>query len=187
MSSTEPTRRVFLIGFMGAGKTSVGQALARRLGWTFVDLDERIERRHGKSVAAIFAEDGEPAFRRLESAVLRELLEPSSSLEHGSGDGLVIALGGGAFVQAENRGAIEQAGAMSVLLEAPLEELRRRCENDPKPRPLARDEKNFAQLFVRRRSAYEQAGFRADTAGKSVEEVAAVVEAMIMATVKPEV
>jgi shikimate kinase len=188
MSPTEPTRRVFLIGFMGAGKTSVGQALARRLGWIFVDLDEEIERRQRKSVAAIFADDGEPAFRRLETAALRELLEPGTGSDHGPGsDGLIIALGGGAFVQAENRIAIEQAGAMSVLLEAPLEELRRRCENDSKPRPLARDEQNFAKLFTQRRSAYEQAGFRADTAGKNVEEVAAAIEAMIVATVKPEV
>src|SRR3974377_2032014 len=118
MSPTESTRRVFLIGFMGAGKTSVGQALARRLGWTFVDLDELIEHRLRKSVAAIFAEDGEAAFRDMESAALRELLVPGISAHHESpaGKGLIVALGGGAFVQPGNREAIERAGATSILL-----------------------------------------------------------------------
>jgi shikimate kinase len=169
---------------MGAGKTSVGKALAQRLGWAFMDLDERIEHREQKSVARIFREDGEAAFRRAETAALRELLEKDDQDLAG---GLIIALGGGAFVYPDNRKAIEKAGAMSVLLEASLQELRRRCENDPKPRPLARDEQNFAQLFGQRRSAYELAGFRADTMGKSVQEVAAEVESMIVATLKPEV
>lgn len=185
MSLTEPTRRVCLIGFMGAGKTSVGKALARRLGWAFVDLDDRIEHREQKPVAAIFADHGETAFRQAESAALRELLAAENALERlNPGAGLVIALGGGAFVQPDNRRAIEKTGAMSVLLEAPLEELRRRCEDDPKPRPLARDEKNFAQLFAHRRGAYELAGLRANTMGKSVEEVAAEIETMIMAALK---
>lgn len=187
MSLAEPTRRVFLIGFMGAGKTSVGKALARRLGWGFVDLDERIEHREQKSVSAIFAEEGETGFRRRESDALRELLEPGTKVNvRASGDGLIVALGGGAFVQPHNREAIGKSGAMSVLLEAPLEELRRRCENDPKARPLARDQENFAKLFAQRRGAYELAGFRTDTMGKSVEKVAAEIEAMVLAPAKPE-
>jgi shikimate kinase len=189
MSPTEPTRRVFLIGFMGAGKTSVGQALARRLGYAFLDLDEVIERRQQRSVAAIFAEHGEAAFRRMESAALQEILEAGTASrgDEGSGNGLIVASGGGAFAQPENWRALERAGAISVLLDAPLKELRRRCENDPKARPLARDEQMFAQLYEQRRGAYEQARFRADTMGKSVEEVAAEIELMIMARVKPEV
>lgn len=188
MSPTEPTRRVFLIGFMGAGKTSVGKALARRLGWAFVDLDKRIEHREQRSVSAIFAEEGEAGFRRRESEALRELLEPGANANlKAFGKGLIVALGGGAFVQPHNREAIRKSGAMSVLLEAPLRELQRRCENDPKARPLARDEENFAQLFAERRVAYELAGFRTDTMGKSVEDVAADIEALIMATAKPEV
>lgn len=185
MSPPEPTRRVCLIGFMGAGKTTVGKALAQRMGWAFVDLDDRIEEREHKSVARIFAEHGEPAFRRAESSALRELLETgNASQPRSSGSGLVIALGGGAFVQPDNRTAIEKAGAISILLEAPLEELRRRCQDDPRPRPLARDEKYFAQLFAQRHGAYELAGFRADTMGKSVEEVAAGIENMIVAALK---
>jgi shikimate kinase len=187
MSPADSTRRVFLIGFMGAGKTCVGQALARRLGWTFVDLDDLIERRQQKSVSSIFAENGEAAFRRVESAALQELLQAGQA---GDREGhavqkkdLVVALGGGAFVQPANRSAIETSGALSILLEARLEELRRRCENDPKARPLAGREQDFARLFAERRAAYELAAFRVNTMGKSVDEVAAEIELMIVAPV----
>ena len=170
---------------MGAGKTSVGQALARRLGWVFKDLDDLIERRERKSVSAIFAEDGEEAFRRLESAALEELL--ASNGHDLSGKGLIVALGGGAFVQPANREAIEKAGALSILLEAPVEELRRRCEKDAKARPLARNGQVFAQLFAQRQSAYEQACFRVDTMNKSVEGVAEEVEQMMASKIHREV
>ena len=185
MSPTESTRRVFLIGFMGAGKTTVGQALARRLEWVFTDLDDLIERRERKSVSAIFAESGEAAFRRLESAALEELL--ASNGHDVSGKGLIVALGGGAFVQPSNREAIEEAGALSILLEAPVGELRRRCENDAKARPLAQNRQVFAQLFAQRQSAYERVSFRVDTLNKSVEEVAEEVERMIAAKIPREV
>jgi shikimate kinase len=125
-------RRVVLIGFMGAGKTTVGRALASRLRWDFCDLDEVIEQREDQSIAQIFAACGEAGFRRIESAALRDLLQDTPA----AGD-LVLALGGGAFVQADNRAALEQAGAITVLLEAPLEELRRRCASERKARPLA--------------------------------------------------
>lgn len=181
MARAESTRRVFLIGFMGAGKTTVGRALARRLGWTFRDLDEVIERRQGKSVAAIFAEDGEAEFRRLERAVLEELLD-----ENASGN-LIVALGGGAFVQPHNRSALERAGAITVLLEAPLEELRRRCARDDTTRPLARGETRFAQLFAARRAAYELAQVHVATMNKAVEDVAAEIEQIVATAAKPEV
>jgi shikimate kinase len=180
MTRDESIRRVCLIGFMGAGKTTVGKALARRLGWLFQDLDEVIERRQGKAVAAIFAEQGEAEFRRLESAALENLLnEP-----HGN---LVVALGGGAFVQPVNRRALERSGAITVLLEASLAELRRRCVRDGGTRPLAGDETQFERLFAARRSAYELAQARVDTMNKAVEEVAAEIEHMVLAAAKPEV
>lgn len=181
MARNESARCVCLIGFMGAGKSSVGRALARRLGWSFRDLDEVIERRQGKSVAAIFGEDGEEGFRRAESAALEDLLNGSAT------DGnLVVALGGGAFVQPQNRGVLERSGAITVLLEAPLEELRRRCTREGDTRPLAREEGRFAQLFAARRAAYERAQVRVDTMNKPVEQVAAEIEHMVAAA-KPEV
>ncbi|MGZ7057341.1 MAG: shikimate kinase, partial [Candidatus Angelobacter sp.] len=81
-------RCVVLIGFMGAGKTTVGRALARRLRWKFIDLDDVIEHREKKSVAEIFASSGEAAFRRMESAALTALLQ-----DRKSGSDLVLALG----------------------------------------------------------------------------------------------
>src|SRR5262249_859296 len=111
-------RRIVLIGFMGAGKTTVGRALARRLRCRFQDLDDLIERPEGQSVARIFASAGEAEFRRAENAALGDLLQGNASQSD-----LVLALGGGAFAQAQNRVLLEQAGAITVLLEAPLEEL----------------------------------------------------------------
>ncbi len=183
MSRTGSTRRVFLIGFMGAGKTTVGRSLAQRLGWSFHDLDDVIEQREGRTIAAIFAESGEAAFRRAESAALKALLEDSAP----RGD-LIVALGGGAFAQPENRVALEQAGAITVLLEAPLEELRRRCRADAEGRirPLAQQEEKFAELLAARQAAYDQARFRVATMGKAVEEVVDSIE-RILAAQRPEV
>jgi shikimate kinase len=178
------TRRVFLIGFMGAGKTTVGRTLAQRLGWTFQDLDEVIEHRRGLSVAGIFAEAGEAAFRQMESAALEDLLNQEGDAARGN---LIVALGGGAFVQPHNRAALERAGAITILLEAPLEELRRRCTSDGGTRPLARDEAKFAQLFEARRAAYALAQFRVKTMNKAVEEVAAEIEHMLEVVTGSEV
>src|ERR1051326_4361561 len=123
---------VVLIGFMGAGKTTVGRALADRLGWKFLDLDDLIEQREQKTVAEIFASSGEAAFRGMESAALAAALQDCA----GSGD-LVFVLGGGAFVQKANRDALATPGAITVLLEAPVEELRRGCKRAGKGRAPA--------------------------------------------------
>ncbi len=161
-------RAVFLVGFMGAGKTSVGRALALQLGWRFVDLDHRIEARMERSIAEIFRESGETEFRRVETLALRELLH---ELRHG--EAAVIALGGGAFVQPENSALLREFGARVVFLDAPFDELRRRCEHLGTTRPLFADENQFRQLYEARRSGYMRAGWRVATAGKSVSEVAA--------------
>lgn len=175
-------RLVVLIGFMGAGKTTVGRALARRLRWEFHDLDDRIEQREQRSVPQIFASAGEAGFRRIESAALRDLLQESAAL----GD-LVIALGGGAFVQPLNREMLEEAGAITVLLEAPLEELKRRCRSEHKARPLAQQEESFAALFDARRAGYARARYRVQTLDKPVEQVAAEIERLLQAAVQTEV
>jgi shikimate kinase len=168
------SKKVFLIGFMGAGKTSVGRVLAQRMNWKFYDLDELIEHRRQRSIAAIFAAEGEQEFRRAESTVLSELLkdglDPSGS---------IIALGGGCFVQPENRRALEQANAITVLLKAPLEELQHRCQDAGGIRPLAGDKAKFEQLFASRQPAYALARFHVETAGKAIEEVAQEIEQIV--------
>jgi shikimate kinase len=170
---------------MGAGKTTVGKALARRLRWTFQDLDQIIEQAQGKSVAAIFAEAGEEQFRRLESAALSELLARAETGDAG-GEPQIVALGGGAFARDANRDAIDHAGAVTILLGASLEELQRRCRQDPAVRPLALDEARFAQLFRERQAAYSRAQFQIDTMNKAVEEVAAEIERRLAAAAKVE-
>src|SRR5512136_2261829 len=108
---------IYLVGFMGSGKTSVGRRLAELLGWTFVDLDEEIEKRAGQSIPEIFRLRGEKHFRSLE----REELERECR-----GSNTVIALGGGTFCSTENRETITRTG-ISVWLDAPIELLSARC------------------------------------------------------------
>jgi len=157
------------VGFMGAGKTSVGRLLAQRLGWPFTDLDDVVQAREGRTVTEIFQEAGEPAFRQAEGAALREVL---AQLATGPA---VIALGGGAFVQPENAGALRQTGIPVVFLDAPLEELRRRCAQDGAGRPLFRDENQFRQLYETRRQSYMEADLRVKTSGLTPDQVALLV------------
>jgi shikimate kinase len=160
---------VFLVGFMGAGKTSVGRALSQRLDCPFEDLDDRIQNREGKTIEQIFRESGEAKFRQKETAALRELLqELSSSLR-------VVALGGGTFVHADNASLIEGAGVHSVFLDAPVEELFRRCEQEQKTRPLRHTAEQFRELYQARQVSYMRAAFRIETNAKDVNAVAAEV------------
>ncbi len=162
-------RAVFLVGFMGAGKSSVGRALARRLGWPFEDLDQRIEARAGCPIEEIFRRSGEAAFRRTEHAALRELLAELGSSPR------VVALGGGAFAQAGNVALLKRAGAPAVFLDAAVEELYRRCQEEQVERPLLRDREQFHKLYASRWQSYAKAAQRIDTSGKTIESVAAEV------------
>jgi len=150
---------------MGAGKTSVGRVLARRLGWDFVDLDDRICAREGKSVPEIFRDSGEKHFRDLEAECLREALSPQP-------ERVVLALGGGAYVQRQNVGRIEAAGVPVVFLDASPDELFRRCAPQGSARPLLADENQFRQLYESRRKGYMAAGVRVDTTSLTPEQVA---------------
>ncbi len=160
---------VFLVGFMGAGKSSVGQTLARRLQWSFEDLDRRIELREGRTIEQIFQQSGEPAFRAAEHEALKALLvEPQTSSR-------VVALGGGAFAQTRNALLVKQGGGQVVFLDAPAEELFHRCQQENAERPLLRDWEQFRKLYESRRPSYAEAGYCVQTGGKDVEMVAAEV------------
>jgi shikimate kinase len=167
-----------LIGFMGAGKSSVGRALGEHLGWAFEDLDQRIERRERKRVPEIFRDSGERAFRRAEHAALKELLN-----ELQAGAGRIVALGGGAFVQKRNARLIETEGIPTVFLDAGVEELWRRCRQQAErqgiERPLLGSLSGFRNLYQARRPHYLKASFRQRTGGKTIDEIAAeVVQAL---------
>ncbi len=152
---------------MGAGKTIVGQLLAGQLRWRFVDLDDRIRAEQGRDIAAIFQEAGEAHFRAAESRALTEAIK---EIEHDPG--CVLALGGGAFVQAPNVSILRAFGAPVVFLDAAVEELRRRCAGSGEQRPLYGEENQFRQLYESRRQGYMAADLRVDTTGKMPAQVA---------------
>lgn len=151
-----------LTGFMGTGKTSVGQEVARRMGREFVDMDEVIARRAGKSIPAIFAEDGEAAFRQIEAELCRELAQRS---------GLVIATGGGALVPQENRHRMEESGLVICLRCSPEEILRRLERADDRPLLNVADRREEVErLLEQRREAYAAIRVQLDTTGLAVDQ-----------------
>jgi shikimate kinase len=161
-------RAVFLVGFMASGKSRVGQELARRLGWDFVDLDARIESRERQTIPEIFRDRGESGFRLAETGALCHLTE---SLERDT----VVALGGGTFVQPKNRELLQ--GWPSVFLEVPLDELWRRSLEDATTRPLRKDDPaEFARLYEHRLPFYRQAIVTVVTSGKDPASLCAEIE-----------
>lgn len=156
--------KIYVVGFMAAGKTTLARALANRLDWRAVDIDELIEQRERCSVSEIFARHGEPYFRAVERAVLLDQLPPRH---------LVVATGGGTFVDPSNRAAINRDG-VSIWLDVPLDRAIARLPSDRR-RPLAADRTEFERLYHQRRAAYQQAHLRVEagraSAGALVEEV----------------
>jgi len=152
-------RRIVLVGFMGAGKSTVGAILAERLGWRFIDADQHLQARTGSTISELFQQHGEAAFRRLEAELFAEL---SRELE------LVIALGGGAVETGSTRLLLDQSDDTRVIyLRAPLEVLIERCENQPNAalRPVLRQREALGQRFQSRLPHYERAHITVDTDG----------------------
>jgi shikimate kinase len=153
------TDKLYLVGFMGAGKSTVARALGRRLGWRVEDVDERIEARERRSISAIFSQSGEAYFRTVERDVLAELLPPRE---------VIVATGGGTFADPDNRVAMLATGAVAWL-DIPLDQLLTRIPADGR-RPLAADRLQLEQLFMRRLATYQQAHTRID-ASRPIDEV----------------
>ena len=153
--------KIYLVGFMGCGKTTVAGVLARRLGWQSEDIDELIEARERRPVADIFARQGEAYFRRIERDIVRLLLP----LRH-----VVVAAGGGTFVDTDNRAAMMLDG-LTIWLEVPFEVVLARVPADGR-RPLAGDRVQMGQLFASRQAAYSLAHVRIDAGLAPAEEIA---------------
>ena len=145
------TDKIFFVGFMGAGKSTVAAALGAHLGWRVEDLDDRIEAREGHSVADIFARHGEQRFRAAEQAVLQDILP----VRH-----VVVATGGGTFVDPMNRMVINRSGA-SIWLDVSFDTVIARLPTDGR-RPLAKNHTSMQSLFNTRRTAYQHAHLRLD-------------------------
>ncbi len=142
--------RIYLVGFMGVGKSTVGRALARRLDWWFVDLDRDIERRTGLDIPTLFAQFGEERFRQAESEALEAVATSGRA---------VVATGGGTFTRAANVEAIRRSG-VSVWLDLALEDLLDRLERSPRVRPLFANREQAAELWSQRCTWYQQADLR---------------------------
>ena len=153
--------KVYLVGFMASGKSTVGRHLAARLRWRFEDIDHLIEVREKKKIAEIFARQGEIYFRQLE----REMLTLLQPLRH-----VVVATGGGTFADPDNRAAINMDG-ISVWIDVPLPELVTRIPLDGR-RPLASDRPALERLYVARVESYRMAHLRVNASRSSASAVA---------------
>jgi shikimate kinase len=147
-------RRVVIVGFMGCGKTTVAEALARRLGCAMIDLDSFITDREGGSPAEIIVQDSELSFREIEKQALKVVLEKNAAC--------VIALGGGAWMIEANRALVAQHDCLSVWLDAPFELCWERITASGTIRPLAPDRESAQELYESRLASYELAALRVD-------------------------
>lgn len=154
---------IVLIGFMGAGKSSVGKLLADKLGWTFIDTDLRIEKQQQQKILSMFQEHGEAYFRQLESQAIEEVL---------NGQEQIIATGGGAVLAEHNR-QLMLAGGYVVALKAEPEVIVRRVRSD-QSRPLLQGdlEEKVHNIMEQRKHAYDFAHTVIDTSELTTEEIA---------------
>jgi shikimate kinase len=166
MNQISQTNNIILTGFMGTGKSTVGQLVAAELGREFVDMDALIEQNEGRTISQIFAAEGEPYFRRLEADLCRSLAAAS---------GLVIATGGGALISAATLRVMEQSGLVICLDCEPATLWQRIGQSEHRPMLADRDEGRFARLTAlleQRTEAYRRIKHHLDVTHLSPTEVA---------------
>jgi shikimate kinase len=144
-------RPIVITGFMGCGKTEIARRLSLRFDLALIDLDQEIAKREGRTSAQLIVEEGEPAFREIETKILREVLE------EGIG---IVALGGGAWITETNRTLIDERGGLSIWLDTPFELCWQRIEATPEERPLGRSRTQAEQLYRLRHPVYQLATIR---------------------------
>jgi shikimate kinase len=165
------TPGLYVVGFMASGKTTLGRMLAEHIGWGFADLDEEIERAEKRTIAEIFDAEGEAEFRRIEHEAMRRHV---TDVERGKP--IVMALGGGAFVQPDNYALLENNG-VTLWLDCPLGLIERRVTANSN-RPLARDVEKLRALYNERRNGYSLADFRVEACFEDPRENLAAVLAL---------
>jgi len=159
--TTPQAAKIYLVGFMGAGKTTLGRLLAERLHWPFEDLDTTIERAAGATITRVFAEKGEAWFRDLERRVLTEAAaQPGRA---------IVASGGGTFCAPENRAVMQRTG-ITVWIDHPFERIWERRSELAELRPLLRDEKVLRALYEERAPLYALATLHLPVADRALPE-----------------
>jgi shikimate kinase len=164
--------KIVITGFMGSGKTRLARELARRLNLEMVDLDDRVTEHEGRSPAQLIDDEGEEAFRSIESEVLRHLLNTEGT--H------VIALGGGAWIVDANRDLINEYGCLSVWLDTPFEVCWNRIETSAEDRPLGRTRDQAQALYHRRQPVYQLAKIHVEVTGEEdLDSLVSVIKSQI--------
>jgi shikimate kinase len=163
---------IYLVGFMGTGKTSVGCALAKSKKWNFVDLDELISLKQQRSISDIFAKDGEPYFRKVEKKILQEV----STQKH-----FVVSCGGGIVLDKENIKLMKQTGKIICLSASAKEIFKRVSGNSKRPLLAGNDPLKRIELLLKMRAPYYlQADNFIDTTGLSIKQVTHKISRLII-------
>lgn len=163
---------IYLIGFMGCGKTSVGEILAKKLGYTFIDTDQHIENKYNETVSSIFSREGESKFREYEKEALIDLKKIDNS---------IIATGGGMPCSDANIKTIKESG-ISIYLKLDSKSLVNRVSNSSQPRPLTigKSKEQLLDLFIEllavREPYYNQADIIVNVIGLKMKEVMAKID-----------
>lgn len=165
-------KNIYLVGFMGTGKTSVGKELAKLHKRCFVDLDELIELREKRFIADIFAKEGEPYFRKVETRILKEVAKE---------DGLIVACGGGIVINPENIRVMKATGTIICLSAKPEVILRRTAQESHRPLLRVKDPKKQIDLLLKLRSVYyAKADKTIDTSLLSIAQVVSRIAKLIV-------